>query len=191
MVTAWSPRRIARARAAGGPLLRLLAFGVLLFGVALAHGASAETAGDHVVTSAVSVTGTPDAASRAVAQRAETPGADAPSPGVPNPGVPNPDVPSPGAHGADGAQAPDTGTGPAASLGAADDRHGAPSPAHPGDQCASGQPTQGSASAPPCLAPSVGRPDAPGQRPRGRGPGGAEGAVTSSADLKSSVVQQV
>ncbi|MFI8931345.1 hypothetical protein ACIG3E_27195 [Streptomyces sp. NPDC053474] len=64
MVTAWSPRRMARGRAGAesrgttGSLPRLLALAALLFAVALAHGASPDNAGAHLATSAVSVTGT-------------------------------------------------------------------------------------------------------------------------------------
>ncbi|WP_051854866.1 hypothetical protein [Streptomyces sp. NRRL B-1347] len=85
---------------------------------------------------------------------------------------------------------PDAKAGPTA-LGTADDGHGEHGPAHPNEQCASGQPTQGSALAPPCLAASVGQPDTPGHRPAGRSPGTAEYAVTPAVALKTSVVQQV
>ncbi|MFF9899553.1 hypothetical protein [Streptomyces longispororuber] len=182
----------------------MLAFGVLLFGVALAHGASAETAQGHVVTSAVSVPGTSEAAPQADVPRVDVQRADVQRIDVQQTNVQQADVQRVEARDGGGAQqgdalraetpgarVPDSGTGTTASLGKADDRHGSPGPAHPGEQCASGQPVQGSASAPPCLAPSVGRLDASGQRPAGRGSGGAEGAVTSSAGLKSSVVQQV
>jgi hypothetical protein len=52
VVTGWSLRRIARACVSAGPPLRLLALGVLLFGVVLTHGASPESGGGHLMTSA-------------------------------------------------------------------------------------------------------------------------------------------
>ncbi|QDQ15662.1 hypothetical protein [Streptomyces spectabilis] len=76
-------------------------------------------------------------------------------------------------------------------LGAADDGHGEHGPVHPSEQCASGQPTQGPAFAPSCLAVSVGQPGAPGRAAAGRSPGTAEYAVTPAVALKTSVVQQV
>ncbi|GAP48786.1 predicted protein [Streptomyces azureus] len=52
MVTAWSPWRSVRTRSDAGPLLRVLAFVVLLFGVLLTHGVHVESAQGHLSTSA-------------------------------------------------------------------------------------------------------------------------------------------
>jgi hypothetical protein len=52
MVTAWSPWHSVRTRSAAGPLLRVLAFAVLLFGVLVTHGAHVESAQGHLSTSA-------------------------------------------------------------------------------------------------------------------------------------------
>ncbi|EFL36537.1 predicted protein [Streptomyces viridochromogenes DSM 40736] len=52
MITAWSPRRIVRARTGAGPLLRVLALAVLLFGVLVTHGVHAESVTGHLSTSA-------------------------------------------------------------------------------------------------------------------------------------------
>ncbi|GGV29760.1 hypothetical protein [Streptomyces spectabilis] len=76
-------------------------------------------------------------------------------------------------------------------LGAAGDGHAEHGPVHSNEQCASGQPTQGPAFAPSCLAASVGQPDTPGHPAAGRSPGTAEYAVTPAVALKTSVVQQV
>lgn len=58
MITAWSPRRIARNRVSAG-LPRVLALAVLLFGVLFAHGVHAEGIKGHLSTSAAAAPADP------------------------------------------------------------------------------------------------------------------------------------
>ncbi|WP_228044784.1 hypothetical protein [Streptomyces ferrugineus] len=104
-----------RIRSDAGPLLRLLAFAVLLFGVLVTHGVHVESVQGHLSTSAMAAAG---------------PAADGARHGVVDP------VPQFAAEG--------------------DVHHGGGHEStQPGEQCASGQPQQGSALALPCLAASV------------------------------------
>ncbi|MEI5101099.1 hypothetical protein RB200_24280 [Streptomyces sp. PmtG] len=87
--------------------------------------------------------------------------------------------------------APQQATDALAALATTDDRHGDHAPAHPSEQCASGQPVPTSAVTAVCLAVSVGQPHAPARAPVGRGPGEPTHGSASPAAVKSSVVQQV
>lgn len=76
-------------------------------------------------------------------------------------------------------------------LGATGDRHDDHSSSHPSEQCASGQPHQGSVLALPCFTASVSEPATAEPATAKRGLGEPELSALSSAALRSSVVQQV
>lgn len=75
----------------------------------------------------------------------------------------------------------------------ADDHHGGHEPAHPGEQCVSGQPQQGSALVWPCFAASVRESTSADKASTVRGPvaGGLIDGVPPAALRAASVVQQV
>ena len=77
-------------------------------------------------------------------------------------------------------------------MAAAGDRHDGHGPAHPVEQCVSGQPPHGSTVAWPCFAVSVRESVTSGHAPAERGrPGFGFSGGSSFAALRTSVVQQV
>ncbi|MEU0042781.1 hypothetical protein [Streptomyces werraensis] len=74
---------------------------------------------------------------------------------------------------------------------ATDDRHDDHGSPHPSEHCVSGQPHQGPVLAPPCFAASISEPTTPERATANWGLSEPERTVSSSAALRSSVVQQV
>lgn len=79
------------------------------------------------------------------------------------------------------------------SAAEADGHHGGHEPSHPGEQCVSGQPQQGSAPVPPCFAASLRQSAGADDASTGRGPapGGPVEGAPAAALRAASVVQQV
>ncbi|SPF02493.1 hypothetical protein [Streptomyces sp. MA5143a] len=161
MITAWSTRRPRRARVPAGPLPRLLGLAVVLFAVVLLHGAIAESAGAHLVTSSVATT-TPPSAHPPAATDATTA--------------------APGAH---------LVVRAAVAPGAAHDERGDHGAGHPAEHCASAQPNQGPALAQPRGAASVGEATAAEHAPSARRIGAARPSDPSCVTVRSLVVRQI
>ncbi|MFF7262588.1 hypothetical protein ACFZCL_20230 [Streptomyces sp. NPDC008159] len=161
MITAWLTRRARRARVPAGPLPRLLCLAVVLFAVVLLHGAIAESAGAHLVTSSVA-TATPPPAHPPAATDAHTA--------------------APGAH---------LVVRAAAAPGGAHDERGDHGTGHPAEHCASAQPNQGPALAQSRGAASVSEATAPERAPSARRIGAARPSDPSCVTVRSLVVRQI
>ncbi|MGW0708458.1 hypothetical protein ACWD4G_21315 [Streptomyces sp. NPDC002643] len=158
---AWLPRRMARARATAGPLLRLLGLAVVLFAVALTHGATPESAGGHLVTSTVAPPPT-------TSTEGPSDHVDAHSVAPPSPVV-----------------------APAERYFGPCGNHGDGTSGHPDDHCAVAQPHPGPSLAQPRFAVSVSEGLAAYCVPSMRETGETRLPDGSSAALRALVVQQI
>ncbi|MCL6732439.1 hypothetical protein [Streptomyces neyagawaensis] len=161
MITAWSTRRTRRARVPAGPLPRLLGLALVLFAVVLLHGAHAESAGGHLMTSSVAPVTPPPAHPLAAAE----------------------------AHTA--APAQHLVLRPAAAPGDAHEGRGDHGTGHPAEHCASAQPNQGPALAQPRCAASISEATAPACAPGARHIGAARPSDPSGVTVRSLVVRQI
>jgi hypothetical protein len=134
---------------------------VVLFAVLLLHGAIAESAGAHLVTSSVA-TATPPPAHSPAATDAHTA--------------------APGAH---------LVVRAAAAPGGAHDERGDHGTGHPAEHCVSAQPNQGPALAQPRGAASVSEATAPERAPSARHTGAARPSDPSCVTVRSLVVRQI